>query len=62
MAEPDVLIVHDDRQIRDFFRDVLQEAGYDCTLARDGEEAVAEFRRSRPPLVITQLKTPARLG
>jgi PleD family two-component response regulator len=52
VAEPDVLIVHDGRQIRDFFRDVLQEAGYDCTLARDAEEAVASSgrraRRSSP--------------
>jgi len=56
MAERDVLIVHNDRQVGDIYRDVLQAAGYNCTLARNGEEALAEFRRSHQPLVITHLR------
>jgi DNA-binding NtrC family response regulator len=61
MAERDVLIVDDDRQVRDLLRQVLLAAGYDCLLASHGNEALDVFRRSRPPLLVTQLILPHRL-
>jgi DNA-binding NtrC family response regulator len=56
VAEPDVLIVHDGRQIRDFFRDVLQEARLRLHAGARRGRGGREFRPSRPPLVITQLR------
>lgn len=62
VATRDVLIVHNDRRLGDAYRDVLQDAGYHCTVACNGEEALAEFRRSRPPLVITHLRLLGKYG
>ena len=62
MARRDVLIVHSNRQLGDAYRDVLHDAGYSCTVARNGEEALAEFRRSRQPLVIMHLRLLGEYG
>lgn len=52
MADRDVLIVDDDRQVRDVLRQVLLAAGYNCLLASDGNEALKVLRQSRPPLIV----------
>ena len=40
-----VLVMDDDERIRSYTGSMLQKLGYTCDLARDGEEAVAAYRR-----------------
>ncbi|GIW88899.1 MAG: hypothetical protein KatS3mg108_3223 [Isosphaeraceae bacterium] len=42
-----LLIADDDRAALETFRDVLEPAGYQTVLARDGQEAVEVVRRER---------------
>jgi len=58
MAERDVLIVDDDRQVREVLHQAFVAAGYNCLLANDGREGVEVFKAGRPPLVVTDLKMP----
>jgi DNA-binding NtrC family response regulator len=57
-----VLIVHHEHPIRKELHEIFVAAGYDCLLASDGREGLEVFRRSRPPLIVTQLNLPHRLG
>ena len=58
----DILIVDDDRQVRDVLHQIFLTAGYNCRLAQDGREGVAMFRTVRPPLTVTDLKMPVMTG
>src|SRR5437762_14020611 len=62
MAGRDVLIVDDDRQVRDVLRQIFLAAGYKCVPANDGREGVEVFKAGRPPLVVTDLKMPGITG
>ena len=62
MAGRDVLIVDDDRQVRDVLRQIFLAAGYKCVLAKDGDEGLQVFKAGRPPLVVTDLKMPGITG
>ena len=50
-----ILVVEDDSRIADLIARNLQAAGYQCLLASDGDMGLAEFRRSRPALVVLDL-------
>src|SRR3989454_957850 len=56
MAQRDILIVDDDRQVREVLHQIFIAAGYNCLLANDGREGVEGFKAGRPPLVGTDLK------
>jgi response regulator RpfG family c-di-GMP phosphodiesterase len=58
----DILIVDDDRQVRDVLHQIFEAAGYTCRLAGDGREGVSVFRDARPPLTVTDLKMPVMTG
>ena len=58
----DVLIVEEDRRVRELFQHIFLGAGYKCRLAGDLEEGLEAFRESRPPLVITDLRMPMAKG
>lgn len=59
----DVLIVEEDRQVREVLQKIFLSAGYNCLLASDGDEGLEVFRKERPSLVITDLMMPmARRG
>src|SRR5438876_21106 len=62
MAQRDILIVDDDRQVREVLHQIFIAAGYNCLLANDGREGVEVFKAGRPPLVVTDLKTPGITG
>jgi CheY-like chemotaxis protein len=53
-----ILVVDDDDDLRRSLRDVLEEAGYQVIEARDGREALAELRRTRPGLVLLDVMMP----
>jgi CheY-like chemotaxis protein len=60
-----ILVVDDDREIRETLKDVLEEEGYDVHAAANGVEALAILRRdgARPPsLIVLDLMMPQMNG
>ena len=52
MAARDVLIVEEDRKVREVLHQVFLSVGYNCLLAGDGHEGLEVFRRSHPALIV----------
>jgi two-component system NtrC family response regulator len=53
-----ILVVDDDSSLRRVMKMQLEEAGYEVSLASDGEEAWKMLQEEEPPLVITDLRMP----
>ena len=60
MAE--VLIVDDERIIRNSVKSLLLAEGFDVRTAKTGDEALAAFREKRPDLVLLDIMMPGRNG
>jgi DNA-binding response OmpR family regulator len=50
-----ILVVEDDSRIADLIARNLEAAGFPCVLAADGDQALAEFARRKPVLVVLDL-------
>jgi CheY-like chemotaxis protein len=59
---PSILVVDDEDQIRRLIREVLEQAGYHVTEARDGMEALQQYRLAPADLVIMDILMPAQDG
>ncbi len=59
---PTVLVVDDEKGLRDVLRRVLEGKGYRVVEAADGNQALAACRRERPDLVISDIIMPDRDG
>jgi chemotaxis protein histidine kinase CheA/CheY-like chemotaxis protein len=57
-----VLIVDDSMSVRRAVATLLEDHGYDVTLARDGLEAVKSMEAGRPDLLLTDLEMPNMNG
>ncbi len=57
-----VLIVDDDRQVREVLHEIFLSNDYKCQLANDGREGLELFRATRPPLTVTDVKMPVMDG
>ena len=57
-----VLVVDDDRALRDLVGDLLAEEGYHVHRAGDGTEAIAAVERERPDVVLTDAWMPGLDG
>jgi DNA-binding response OmpR family regulator len=57
-----ILVVEDEAKIASLVRDYLEHAGFEVITSRDGDEALAQARRSRPDLVVLDLGLPGRDG
>lgn len=57
-----ILVVEDEMKIARLVRDYLEHAGFDVTVAGDGDAAVASVRGNRPDLVVLDLGLPSRDG
>ena len=57
-----ILVVDDEPQITRVLRTSLQSNGHEVTVAQDGVEALAEFMKAEPDLVITDLAMPGMDG
>ncbi len=62
MAKGTVLVVDDEAPIRDILSFYLKRAGYQVLTAGDGLEALEEMGRSRPDLIISDLRMPEMTG
>ena len=59
---PRILVVDDEKVIRDILADFLKEEGYAVTTVEDGAAAIEELHRSSYNLVISDLKMPKMGG
>ena len=58
-----VLVVDDDYAVLDAMKDVLEDEGYEVTLAANGLEALKELHRgARPCLILLDLMMPVMNG
>ncbi|HEX9743007.1 MAG TPA: sigma-54 dependent transcriptional regulator [Nitrospiraceae bacterium] len=57
-----ILIVDDERSMRDVLSIMLKRAGYEIAVASDGVEAIARIEKELFDLVITDLKMPTKGG
>ncbi len=57
-----ILVVDDEENICELYRDELVEEGYEVELARDGLEALRKFDSFRPDLVTLDVKMPGLDG
>ena len=59
---PSILVVDDNLDNTDIIRHYLEARGYPITVAHDGDEALAQFDRVRPALVLLDVMMPGRDG
>jgi two-component system response regulator MprA len=57
-----VLIVDDDRAVRDALRRALMLSGYDIALAEDGDQAIAQVAETIPDAVLLDVGLPGMSG
>jgi DNA-binding response OmpR family regulator len=57
-----ILIIDDDRPIRDLLATVLEEAGYETTQAFNGRHAVDMLSEARPDLILCDMMMPIMGG
>ena len=57
-----VLIVDDEELVRVTVRQILENAGYETSEASDGQQALDDYKESRPDLVITDIIMPNKEG
>lgn len=57
-----ILVVDDDAALAEMLQIVLEASGFDASWVGRGDEALAEFRRSKPDLVLLDLMLPGRDG
>ena len=58
----DILIVDDDPAIRDLLEATMEMAGYNCTLADNGESALSKLSQSPFDVVVTDINMPGITG
>lgn len=61
-VRPPLLIVEDDFTLREAMVDTLEQAGFDCTAARNGEEALSLLAQFGFKLVLSDLQMPQMDG
>ena len=57
-----VLVIDDDRQVRETLHDVLDNAGYDVEVATDGNQGLQIRRRHPVDVLITDILMPNKEG
>ncbi len=57
-----IMVVDDDKQVRELTSRVLEIIGYDSILAKNGEEAVANFKKTEPMMIFMDINMPKMDG
>jgi len=58
----DVLVIEDDRRIRELLGELLASAGYRVTVAKNGTEGLRRFAHGRFHVVVTDVRMPGPDG
>lgn len=58
MSKPNILVVDDERDIRELVKEILEEEGYEVTVAENGEQARRARRARRHDLVLLDIWMP----
>ncbi len=61
-AACDVLVVDDDRDIRETLQEILECEGYQVSVAKNGSDAIAKARAVRPAIILLDLFMPVMDG
>lgn len=57
-----ILLLDDDRDLRDVVRMILEEAGHEVQDAPDGQSGVQMYRQDPSDIVITDIRMPEKTG
>ena len=60
--KPRILVIDDDASVRDSLKMILEYGGYDCQLARSGQEGIEGVEGDTPDLVFLDVKMPGMDG
>lgn len=60
--KPHILVVDDDREIRNLLRDYLEKSGFQATAVPDGDEARRVLARAHFDLIVLDLMLPKQSG
>ncbi|MBU0943378.1 MAG: response regulator [Proteobacteria bacterium] len=58
MIKPKILIIDDERLIRNFIAEALEEGGYDLHFASDGQDGLAQALTLKPDLIFLDIRMP----
>ena len=61
-APPRVLVVDDERSMRELLAIVLKRDGYEVLVAEDGERAIELLKKQRVDILITDIRMPQMSG
>jgi CheY-like chemotaxis protein len=59
---PSILVVEDEKNLRMLYEEELSSEGYDVVLVGSGEEALDVLEKSRPDLVVLDIRMPGMDG
>jgi len=62
LGKKDILVVDDDKSLRELLRQELTEQGFRVRLAADGYEAIRQIRTAKPDLIILDVMMPEISG
>lgn len=57
-----ILLIDDDPSIREFYKDYLEERGFEVYLAQDGFQGVTLYKEKMPDLVLLDISMPQKSG
>lgn len=57
-----ILLVDDEKHIRELYRSELEDEGYAVVLAESGQEALAEVENNPPDLIVLDVQMPGMDG
>ena len=57
-----ILVIDDSHEVRESIRGMLEERGYECLLAENGEEGIETARSGNPDLIILDMSLPRLNG
>ncbi len=57
-----ILLVDDERHIRELYRSELEDEGYSVALAESGKEALSEVENHPPDLIVLDIQMPGMDG